>query len=206
MKKLALLAAFSVAAASAQANLIMSYGWEDGVFTELGTLGDSSIAFGMNEVGQVVGRSLAALPDGSLGLRGFIWEDGEMTGLVEEAHVATYAAAQIQHRTTLGGCGLPQKERDTCPCLHLITMRIQGQIGVPEPVPEPLCRRGHVPLWYGWPRMIVPARYSCSASTSRAISCVSVMDERDTRSPARASTCSDRPWAPPMRMATPAWP
>ncbi|MHC4429717.1 MAG: DUF3466 family protein [Planctomycetota bacterium] len=55
--------------------------WEAGVFTELGTLGDSSAAYGINEVGQVVGRSLAELPGGELGLRGFIWENGQMTAL-----------------------------------------------------------------------------------------------------------------------------
>ncbi|MHC4275124.1 MAG: DUF3466 family protein, partial [Planctomycetota bacterium] len=55
--------------------------WEAGVFTELGTLGDSSIAHGINEVGQVVGRSLAELPGGELGLRGFLWEDGQMNAL-----------------------------------------------------------------------------------------------------------------------------
>jgi probable HAF family extracellular repeat protein len=55
--------------------------WEAGVFTELGTLGDSSIAYGINDVGQVVGRSLAELPGGQLGLRGFLWEVGQMTAL-----------------------------------------------------------------------------------------------------------------------------
>jgi probable HAF family extracellular repeat protein len=55
--------------------------WDAGNFTELGTLGDSSIAFGLNDVGHVVGRSLAELPGGELGLRGFLWEDGRMTAL-----------------------------------------------------------------------------------------------------------------------------
>jgi probable HAF family extracellular repeat protein len=66
--------------------------WEAGVFTELGTLGDSSIAFGINEVGQVVGRSLAQLPGDELGLRGFLWQDGRMTALEPLAgDVATQA-------------------------------------------------------------------------------------------------------------------
>jgi probable HAF family extracellular repeat protein len=55
--------------------------WEVGVFTELGTLGDSSKAYGINEVGQVVGTSLAELPGGELGLRGFLWDNGRMTAL-----------------------------------------------------------------------------------------------------------------------------
>jgi len=55
--------------------------WDAGVFTELGTLGDSSGAHGINEVGQVVGVSLADLPGGQLGLRGFLWENGAMSAL-----------------------------------------------------------------------------------------------------------------------------
>jgi probable HAF family extracellular repeat protein len=55
--------------------------WDAGDFTELGTLGESSIAFGINDVGQIVGTSLAELPRGELGWRGFLWEDGEMTAL-----------------------------------------------------------------------------------------------------------------------------
>jgi probable HAF family extracellular repeat protein len=55
--------------------------WEAGLFTELGTLGDSSVAYGINEVGQVVGRSLAELPGGELQLRGFLWDNGQMAAL-----------------------------------------------------------------------------------------------------------------------------
>lgn len=55
--------------------------WDAGVLTDLGTLGDSSTAFGLNEVGQVVGYSVANLPGGEQGLRAFLWEDGEMTAL-----------------------------------------------------------------------------------------------------------------------------
>ncbi|MHC4422358.1 MAG: DUF3466 family protein [Planctomycetota bacterium] len=58
-----------------------AFSWEVGVFTELGTLGDSSKAYGINEVGQVVGTSLAELPGGELGLRGFLWDNGRMTAL-----------------------------------------------------------------------------------------------------------------------------
>jgi probable HAF family extracellular repeat protein len=55
--------------------------WDAGVVTDLGTLGGSSNAYGINDAGQVVGYSLANLPDGELGLRGFLWENGEMTAL-----------------------------------------------------------------------------------------------------------------------------
>jgi probable HAF family extracellular repeat protein len=55
--------------------------WDAGVLTDLGTLGDSSNAHGINEVGQVVGYSVANLPGGEQQLRGFLWEDGQMTAL-----------------------------------------------------------------------------------------------------------------------------
>ncbi|MCP4250382.1 MAG: DUF3466 family protein [bacterium] len=55
--------------------------WDGGVLTDLGTLGDSSNAYGINDVGQVVGYSLANLPGGEQGLRGFLWENGQMTAL-----------------------------------------------------------------------------------------------------------------------------
>jgi probable HAF family extracellular repeat protein len=58
-----------------------SFIWEAGVMTELGTLGGYTDAHGMNEVGQVVGASLADLPGGEQQIRAFLWEDGEMTGL-----------------------------------------------------------------------------------------------------------------------------
>jgi probable HAF family extracellular repeat protein len=55
--------------------------WGAGVLTDLGTLGDSSSAHGINDVGQVVGHSLADLPGGEQEFRGFLWENGQMTAL-----------------------------------------------------------------------------------------------------------------------------
>jgi probable HAF family extracellular repeat protein len=55
--------------------------WDAGVLTDLGTLGDSSNAYGINDVGQVVGYSVANLPGGEQQLRGFLWENGQMTAL-----------------------------------------------------------------------------------------------------------------------------
>jgi probable HAF family extracellular repeat protein len=55
--------------------------WDAGVLTDLGTLGDSSNAYGINDVGQVVGYSVANLPGDEQQLRGFLWEDGQMTAL-----------------------------------------------------------------------------------------------------------------------------
>ena len=54
--------------------------WENGVLTDLGTLGGFAGAYGINEIGQVVGTSAASLPEGDQ-LRGFLWEDGRMTAL-----------------------------------------------------------------------------------------------------------------------------
>ncbi|MHC4082592.1 MAG: DUF3466 family protein [Planctomycetota bacterium] len=51
--------------------------WDAGVLTDLGTLGgSSSLAYGINDVGQVVGYSWVEQQ-----LRGFLWEDGQMIGL-----------------------------------------------------------------------------------------------------------------------------
>jgi probable HAF family extracellular repeat protein len=54
--------------------------WDDGVLTDLGTLGgDSSWAGGLNDAGQVVGHSRVA--PGSSATEMFLWEDGVMTSL-----------------------------------------------------------------------------------------------------------------------------
>src|SRR5215211_5122081 len=54
--------------------------WDDGVLTDLGTLGgDSSWAGGLNDAGQVVGYSRVA--PGSTATDAFLWENGVMTGL-----------------------------------------------------------------------------------------------------------------------------
>ena len=55
--------------------------WDAGVLTDLGTLGGSSSATDINDVGQVVGVSTAYLPGGDQQPRGFLWENGQMTGL-----------------------------------------------------------------------------------------------------------------------------
>src|SRR5688572_1044842 len=52
--------------------------WDDGVRTDLGTLGgDSSWAGGLNDAGQVVGSSRVA--PGSSATEMFLWENGVMT-------------------------------------------------------------------------------------------------------------------------------
>ena len=54
--------------------------WDDGVLTDLGTLGgDTSGAGGLNDVGQVVGNSTVA--PGGTATDVFRWEDGAMVGL-----------------------------------------------------------------------------------------------------------------------------
>ncbi len=55
--------------------------WDAGVLTDLGTLGGSTSARGINDVGQVVGTSTANLPGGEQKQRGFLWENGQMTAL-----------------------------------------------------------------------------------------------------------------------------
>ena len=57
-------------------------------------------------------------------------------------------------------------------------------------------------LWYGSPRRMVPARYSCSASMRRASSCGSVQGASwmHARRPRRIESAS--PYAPPMTNAT----
>src|SRR3990170_809156 len=48
---------------------------------DLGTLGGSTIARGVNASGQVVGQSQKRLANGSLGLRAFFWDGGPMEDL-----------------------------------------------------------------------------------------------------------------------------
>lgn len=55
--------------------------WDAGVLTDLGTLGGSSSARGINGLGQVVGFSYTYPPDGGTQQRGFLWESGQMTAL-----------------------------------------------------------------------------------------------------------------------------
>ncbi|MHC4610085.1 MAG: DUF3466 family protein, partial [Planctomycetota bacterium] len=66
--------------------------WDAGVLTDLGTLGGSSRAYGINDAGQVVGDTRAELPGGEYQNRGFIWQDGQMTALNPlPGEVATHA-------------------------------------------------------------------------------------------------------------------
>lgn len=52
--------------------------WANGTATDLGTLGgNQSLAFGLDDAGRVVGRSL----DARGGERAFLWQDGEMMDL-----------------------------------------------------------------------------------------------------------------------------
>ncbi len=57
-------------------------------------------------------------------------------------------------------------------------------------------------LWYGSPRAMRNARYSCSSSTTRARLCGSVIGPSDSRSSARASTSAESPCDPPTTNAT----
>jgi probable HAF family extracellular repeat protein len=53
--------------------------WRDGTLTDLGTLGRTATALGINELDQVVGRSQR--DDGAWPSHAFLWENGEMTDL-----------------------------------------------------------------------------------------------------------------------------
>jgi probable HAF family extracellular repeat protein len=55
--------------------------WESGVMVDLGTLGDSIKAYGINAKGQVVGRCRVELPGGESGYRAFLWENDTMIAL-----------------------------------------------------------------------------------------------------------------------------
>lgn len=55
--------------------------WEAGELSDLGTLGGATWAQGMNDAGDVAGRSEAALPGGELASHAYIWRDGVMTDL-----------------------------------------------------------------------------------------------------------------------------
>lgn len=55
--------------------------WDAGVLTDLGTLYSTSAGVAINEAGQVVGVTDIGPAAGGAELRGFLWEDGEMTAL-----------------------------------------------------------------------------------------------------------------------------
>jgi hypothetical protein len=61
-------------------------------------------------------------------------------------------------------------------------------------------------VWYGCPASIVNARYSCSASTSRASSWGRVMGPRDSTVCACRAARSDQPFAGPMAKTIACWP
>ena len=69
-----------VGSATTAAGQSHAFLWDDGVMTDLGTLGGAySAAGGLNDAGQVVGSSRVAT--GSLTTDAFLWENGVMTGL-----------------------------------------------------------------------------------------------------------------------------
>jgi probable HAF family extracellular repeat protein len=56
--------------------------WQNGVMTDLGTLGGiDSMAFGINDLGQVVGVSYAVDANGNQLQHAFLWQNGVMTDL-----------------------------------------------------------------------------------------------------------------------------
>jgi probable HAF family extracellular repeat protein len=55
--------------------------WEDGLLSDLGTLGSSTRAYGIGDGGHVVGRSSIELPGDEPAPRAFLWLDGQMSNL-----------------------------------------------------------------------------------------------------------------------------
>jgi probable HAF family extracellular repeat protein len=55
--------------------------WESGEMTDIGTLSGTARAYGINELGQIVGFARADQPGGDGQERAFLWEGGSMTEL-----------------------------------------------------------------------------------------------------------------------------
>lgn len=55
--------------------------WDAGVLSDLGTLFSTASAVAINEAGRVVGVTDIGLPAGGQEIRGFLWENGQMTAL-----------------------------------------------------------------------------------------------------------------------------
>ena len=65
--------------------------WQNGKFTDLGTLGGASLAYAINDRGQIVGDSSTGEDDD----HAFLWEKGTMTDL---GNVATDGLTWINNR------------------------------------------------------------------------------------------------------------
>jgi probable HAF family extracellular repeat protein len=60
---------------------VAAFIWDSGGMTDLGTLSGSARAYGINQVGQVVGHCRATQPGGNGEQRAFLWENDVMTEL-----------------------------------------------------------------------------------------------------------------------------
>jgi probable HAF family extracellular repeat protein len=60
---------------------VAAFIWEAGELSDLGTLSGAARAYGINEMGQVVGHCRATQPGGNGEQRAFLWEDGVMSEL-----------------------------------------------------------------------------------------------------------------------------
>jgi len=82
--------------------------WQDGVMTDLGTLGGTNIELkAINEAGQVIGRGTTASGES----HAFIWQDGVMTDLDESA-VASHVVAINEAGQVAGYDSVPTGKTD----------------------------------------------------------------------------------------------
>lgn len=118
------------------------------------------------------------------------------------------ATREIEHWRVLDAVDVARDQTHGVPRLAKVAMLVDGEIFLADQSSNQSsatvrgsAARMSCHLWYGSPRMRVPARYSCSARTRRASSWGSVHGASWIERIARERTSSGRPNAPPITNA-----
>jgi hypothetical protein len=83
--------------------------------------------------------------------------DGSPPGRGQGPRVTAGTATDVEHPPPRLPGHRPGQQRDRAVRLRLITMGVDGEVVLVEPIFKPLRQRS-LPLWYGSPRRMVPAR------------------------------------------------